>query len=111
MYHFAVWNLRFAFEEERLPQKERNYHRAQDAAQWTIYSGNAIFHSLDVDMFTKQEFGNLSRGPLFQGKHGLSRERWDFWKMKFRALSETDIPEKVKASAIRAVEQMEDQEK
>jgi hypothetical protein len=109
-YHFAVWSLRDALEEERLESKDRWYYRIRAAAQWIEQSGNMLFHSLSNAELTTRELNNMSNGPLYQDKGGLSKERWSFWKIKFRALAELDISEDVKAIAIRAAEQMEEKE-
>ncbi|KAJ5773241.1 hypothetical protein N7457_008137 [Penicillium paradoxum] len=54
------------------------------AAQWIEHSRDVIFHSLD----NLADFKDLIPGPLYTGKGGLSRERWEFWEARFRALAE-----------------------
>ena len=109
-YHFAVWSFRDALEEKELESKDCWYYRIRAAAQWIEQSGNMLFHSLSNTELTERDLNNMSNGLLYQGEGGLSKERWNFWKMKFRALAKLDVSEDVKAIAIRAAEQMEEKE-
>lgn len=53
------------------------------AVQWIEHSREIIFRSLD----NLTNLRDLRPGPLYTGKGGLSRERWDFWEARFRAFA------------------------
>jgi hypothetical protein len=48
-------------------------------------------------------------GPLWRGKHGFSKERWQLWKERFGDMSRTEleIGDEVRTSASEAVLMMQ----
>ena len=71
---------------ETEPSEHRDYFECQlrAAAQWIEHARDILFRSLD----NSSNFSILRSGPLYTGKKGLSRERWDFWEARLRALAE-----------------------
>ena len=64
------------------------------ATEWIIHSGptlrglaeeNDAFFA-DGDCADDDDFQDIPPGPLFDGRQGLSVQRWDFWKARFAAL-------------------------
>lgn len=116
--HMAIWTLRLALEDtpwtRQLPQavrpppgQARPNIRMLDglvpgAAQWITHAGPLIHSS-------QEEYGRLAQGgDLFQGKQGFSRERWNFWKARFRWVqSQGELREETRAIARKAAEAME----
>ncbi|KAI4124774.1 MAG: hypothetical protein LQ338_004633 [Usnochroma carphineum] len=81
------------------------------AAQYMIHAGELVFN--ECKKGTGQDLATTSplwatRGKLWTGPPGLSRERWDFWKGRFEeaAESEENIAEETKKTARTAVRAM-----
>ncbi|KAJ5998734.1 hypothetical protein N7451_006544 [Penicillium sp. IBT 35674x] len=82
--NFAVWSLNAALEEEIQDQKtlECNLVVAQE---WITQAGERILREASEQPSDK-ECRVMSAGSLFKGKAGLSLERWEFWKVRFREI-------------------------
>jgi hypothetical protein len=105
-WHFGVWSLRDALEEEKPRSKDLWEYRIRAAAQWIEQSRNILFRSLSTADLTERKLNHMANGPLYKGRSGLSQERWKFWETKFSELAELEVSEEVKAIAIRAAKQM-----
>ncbi|KGO41177.1 Protein of unknown function DUF3632 [Penicillium expansum] len=85
--HLTTWCFRDALEEEPLQAKELLECQIRAAVQWIEHSRDIIFHSLD----NLPNLRDLRPGPLYAGKEGLSRERWDFWEARFHDFAENGM--------------------
>jgi hypothetical protein len=106
---YAIWALRSALEDapwttppnidprydedtkarlrhESSPQVLDGY--VPPAAQWIFHAGRLIFGSADEYAASPTAGDPAAGGPLWTGKHGFCRERWDFWKRRFVWVSE-----------------------
>jgi hypothetical protein len=83
----TTWSFRDALEEELLQEEQLLECRIRAAAQWIEHSRDIIFHSLD----NLPDLRDLRPGPLYVGKGGLCRERWDFWKARFCTLADNGV--------------------
>ncbi|KAJ5959571.1 uncharacterized protein N7479_006721 [Penicillium vulpinum] len=86
-FHLTTLCFHDALEEEHIEAKEFLDCRIRASAQWIEHSRDIIFHSLDK----LPNLRYLKPGPLYFGKEGLSRERWEFWEARFRDLAENGI--------------------
>ncbi|KAJ5581519.1 hypothetical protein N7535_000139 [Penicillium sp. DV-2018c] len=98
---FALITLREALEtpaEEMAPVSLEPWVPA--AVAWISILGKEIYE-------WNEEFdGALGRGgPLWRGKYGFSKERWQFWRERFEYLSSTELVsgDELKKSASEAV--------
>lgn len=84
MFRLPPWCFSDALEEE--PSQRREFFECQirAAVQWIEHSRDILFRSLDA----LPNFQTLVPGPLYTGNGGLSRQRWDFWEARLRALAE-----------------------
>ncbi len=76
----GIWSLREALERRISPNSIQVLDGAvPGAAQWILRAGRLIRES-------DEELGQIALGgTLFRnGKPGFSRERWEFWKARFR---------------------------
>jgi hypothetical protein len=101
---YALWAFKDALETTTLARPIVNCYVIA-ATEWINHSGHALFKCLDV----KKLDGDTSNGTLYQGKTGMSRERWDFWKNRFRDVREkVDDDVKLRATAAaRAMDSIE----
>lgn len=72
------------------------------------YAGNLLFRgSVDSSFYTKSDQNQYSKGELYPGKGGFSRQRWDFWREAFENLARGDmVSEVTKVECQKAVDQM-----
>lgn len=108
-YHFGVWTLRDALEEnESLWQQERRdlaVCHVLAATQWIEFARHALYEYVATEgsevtdgsrvsngprPLAPKELGQIASGKLFNGPRGLSQERWEFWTNKFRNIAEAD---------------------
>ncbi|KAJ5131441.1 uncharacterized protein N7515_007480 [Penicillium bovifimosum] len=102
---FALITLREALEtptEELSPESLEALIPA--AAAWISILGKEIYE-------WNEEFdGALGRGgPLWEGRHGFSKERWQLWRKRFGDMARTElaIGDELKTSASEAVSMMQ----
>ncbi|KAJ5909753.1 hypothetical protein N7504_004396 [Penicillium tannophilum] len=82
--NFAVWSLNAALEDEIQDQKILVCNIAA-AQEWITQAGERIFREASEHPSDK-ECRVMSAGSLYEGKAGLSLERWEFWKKRFREI-------------------------
>ncbi|KAJ5797738.1 uncharacterized protein N7503_007034 [Penicillium pulvis] len=82
--NFAVWSLNAALEEEIQDQKILICNITV-AREWITQAGERIFREANEHPSDK-ECRVMSAGSLYNGKAGLSFERWEFWKKRFREI-------------------------
>ncbi|KAI1845540.1 hypothetical protein JX266_008398 [Neoarthrinium moseri] len=77
----------------------------QAASEYIIRAGENIFQRLDDPKFSELAFEG---GPLYTGPKGVNKERWDFWKKRFRECGEAlDTESGVRQRASEAAGKME----
>ncbi|KAI1857561.1 uncharacterized protein JN550_013194 [Neoarthrinium moseri] len=77
----------------------------QAASEYIIRAGENIFQRLDDPKFSELAFEG---GPLYTGPKGVNKERWDFWKKRFRECGEAlDTESGVRQRASEAADKME----
>lgn len=110
---FALITLRGALETPADQLSPENLEALiPAAAAWISILGSEIY-KWDED-FDGNSGTNLGRGgPLWKGKHGFCKERWQLWRERFEQLAGTDveIEEAVRASARDTAQLMESIEK
>ncbi|RYP14307.1 hypothetical protein DL765_006472 [Monosporascus sp. GIB2] len=101
---FALTPMRHALEES-VARKELAECRLRTAMQWIIYSRGALFRSIVSPSGNAPAGRNASVGSLYVGgEPGLSRSRWEFWKMRFGEIEkEKEGPLKAKIKEVIAM--------
>ncbi|RYO87407.1 hypothetical protein DL766_005452 [Monosporascus sp. MC13-8B] len=101
---FALTTMRHALEES-VSRKELAECRLRTAMQWIIYSREALFRSIVSPSGNAPAGRNASVGSLYVGGGpGLSRSRWEFWKMRFGEIEkEKEGPLKAKLKEVIAM--------
>ena len=84
--NYAIWQLRSTLEEPS-QRKEILNCEVSAAAQWMLQGGADLFKRLDGDL-SDEETRMTKPGSLYDGRAGLCRERWDFWKKRFADVGE-----------------------
>ncbi|KAI9768583.1 MAG: hypothetical protein M1840_004780 [Geoglossum simile] len=102
---FPVWSMHDALEKENPPGPLLDCHVAA-AAVWVAYSGSVLFGSISNEELSDRDLKLTAGGPLYNGRLGLSSERWQFWIMRFRKLSNR-LGREVQQAALDAAENME----
>jgi Protein of unknown function (DUF3632) len=97
--------MRVALEMEKPPGPLLDCHVAA-AAVWIAYSGSVLFGNISNEELSDRDLKSTTGGPLYNGRLGLSSERWRFWIMRFRKLS-NQLGREVQQSALDAAENME----
>lgn len=87
LFRLPTWCFSDALEEE--PSEINEFFECQIRAsvQWIEHSRDVLFRSLDK----LPNFQTLVPGPLYTGKGGLSRERWDFWEARLCVSAESGM--------------------
>lgn len=117
--YMAIWTLRAALEDDHLGdssgqtvagegqvQEVKSTHDINvsvvTALQWIRHAGHLIYHS-------QERLGLMGQGGRrWNGQRGFSRERWDFWKSRFRFFQEqVDVSRETRIAATVAVKTME----
>ena len=102
---YAIWELRAALEEPTKAKSIMNCEVAA-AAEWILHAEERLtgmFHE-DVGPVVARE---TEPGALYQGKAGLCRARWAFWKMRFAEIGNSkQVDEDVGEVALRAAQKM-----
>ncbi|KAI9773364.1 MAG: hypothetical protein M1840_007579 [Geoglossum simile] len=102
---FPLWSMRDALEMEKPPGPLLDCHVAA-AAVWIAYSGSVLFRNISNEELNDRDSKSTAGGPLYNGRLGLSSERWRFWIMRFRKLS-NQLGREVQQAALDAAENME----
>jgi Protein of unknown function (DUF3632) len=72
------------------------------AMEWILQGGEELFEHLTEDV-NKETARVTKHGILYQGKAGLCRARWEFWKMRFSEVSK-QVDDDVWERALRAAQ-------
>ena len=66
------------------------------AAQWILWYGQSLFKQVlsPTEKVYPETPEYDDRGPLYQGKRGLSLDRWHFWRDGFNAIASSGKEEK-----------------
>ena len=79
---YAIWSMRGTLETDVAADPLDNLLPA--SAAWILYAGKQLYNS-DQEWLPEPMKGDpASGGPLWDGKHGFCKERWAFWKKRFR---------------------------
>src|SRR5467141_2945290 len=102
---YPVWALR-ALEREYAIKELASCHIAS-ARQWIIISGLWIYgEALKARPLEESDVRATRGGPLYNGKVGLCRERWEFWKLRFSKVKD-EVDEEVAEMVQQALSEME----
>ena len=72
-----------------------------------LYAGKQLYQSEEEWLKNPREGDPASGGPLWTGKRGFCRERWEFWKKGFEGVAgREDVDEATRRIAKEAVEAM-----
>jgi hypothetical protein len=108
---FALWQVRYALEEETKYPEDKDC-RVAAAAQWIIHSGQSIFRMILTPDDLSPGSKALLPGRLYDGEAGYSLHRWRFWKERLKGLRETGLfLEEWNVMTDKAIEYMEVLEK
>ncbi|KAN0070846.1 Protein of unknown function (DUF3632) domain containing protein [Elaphomyces granulatus] len=102
----AMYELRTALEEEH-PAREVADCKISVASEWIIKSGMKLYSEAPLH---KDERWMNPTGPLYDGEAGISRERWQFWKLRFSEVKDKvdkDVAEMAQ-NAVCAMEKVEE---
>lgn len=102
----AMYELCTALEEEH-PAREVANCKISVASEWIIQSGMKLYSEAPLH---KDERWMNRTGPLYDGEAGISRERWQFWKLRFSEV-QNKVDKDVAEMAQKAVCAMEKAEK
>ena len=87
---FAIWGLRIALENPITNDDWKMEIRLIVAELWIIHSGDVLFKEMSsADLQDEDTARAIKPGPLCEKVLPRSRNRWDFWKNRFRELSGT----------------------
>jgi Protein of unknown function (DUF3632) len=107
----AASGIRYALEEEN-PREIANCN-VSVASEWIIQIGLHFFRAIqEIESRGEDEDTTIYQGkmfpvgPLYHGKIGLCRERWEFWKLRFSEI-QGQVDEEVSKMVQRAVDEME----
>ncbi len=78
---FAIWELREGLGEPTVAISIMNCNVIV-ATEWILQAGEHLFKR-QYEVVTEDEVQVAKQGTLYQGKIGLPRERWDFWRERF----------------------------
>lgn len=93
---FAIWGLRIALESPITNDYWKMETRLYVAEQWIIYSGDVLFKEMSsADLQDEDTARAIKPGSLCEKVLPRSRNRWDFWKNRFRELDGTFPSERV----------------
>ncbi|KAJ7597682.1 hypothetical protein C8J56DRAFT_326122 [Mycena floridula] len=113
---YGIWAMRYALEDDSIApdptavmkdgelKPEVLDQHVPAAAVWILYAGDRM-RNLSV----KGDEGSRSTrgGPLWEGKPGYSKERWNFWKERFSSFSERqDLAVETREISKQAAEKM-----
>ena len=93
---FALWTMRDALEHplaDSVAQTKRHNEPTMcsiPAAVRLVEVAGQLMYSWDHGFEHSALAASGSGGPLWGGKHGFCRERWDLWHQRFDALSIED---------------------
>ncbi|KAL1961897.1 hypothetical protein VTN77DRAFT_930 [Rasamsonia byssochlamydoides] len=102
--NFAIWTMRDALEQQNPPGPVLDCAVAT-ASEWIIHSHEVLFKQCANGDFGSEGSQSTLGGPLYNGNAGLSLDRWQFWKQRFRELSE-QVNGQVKQDAADAADNM-----
>ena len=102
--NYAIWQLRSALEE---PDQDKGALDCEvmAAAEWILQGGEELYKRFREDL-DEAETRMTKPGSLYQGKAGLCRQRWDFWKQRFTDVSQ-QVSEGVGKQALLAADRMQ----
>jgi hypothetical protein len=100
--NLAMYELRTALEEEH-PAREVANCKISVASEWIIKSGMKLYSEAPLH---KDERWMNPTGPLYDGEAGISRERWQFWKLRFSEV-QNKVDKDVAEMAVCAMEKAE----
>lgn len=87
---FAIWGLRIALENPITNDDWKMGTRLMVAELWILHSGDVLFKEMSsADLQDEDTARAIKPGPLCGKVLPRSRNRWDFWKNRFRELSGT----------------------
>ena len=87
---FAIWGLRIALENPVPNEFSKMEVRLYVAEQWIMHSGDVLFKEMSsADLQDEDTARAIKPGPLCEKVLPRSRNRWDFWKNRFRELNGT----------------------
>jgi hypothetical protein len=93
-------SLQFTLEQEPCMEWD-----LEGASEYILRAGSTIFEHLDDPRWTELGYEG---GPLYTGTRGVNKERWDFWKKRFRECGEAVSPgSKAQQKAIKAAQKMD----
>lgn len=79
------------------------------ASEYILRAGESIFERLNEPKFSEMAFKG---GPLYTGPGGVNKERWEFWKRRFRECGKAATEgSRAQQKALEAAERMEAIEK
>lgn len=102
--NFGIWELREGLEEPSQAKPVVNC-RVAVAAEWILRAGEGLFAQLSEKDLSDDDARITQGGTLYDGKAGLCRARWEFWKMRFAEVSK-QVDKDVAERAISAAEKM-----
>jgi Protein of unknown function (DUF3632) len=112
--NFALWELRDAL-ETKIDSKEMVSCKVSAASEWIIRCGKRLYKETlqrDVERLDAMQRDEAvpKGGPLYNGRPGFCRERWQFWKRRFSKVK-GEVDEAAAKMALEAVSAMERIEK
>jgi Protein of unknown function (DUF3632) len=75
------------------------------AAEWILHASQNLFRRLSEEDLSERDARGTQAGTLYQGKAGVCRARWEFWKMRLDEVS-SRVDEDVGERALRAAQEM-----
>ena len=85
---FAIWGLRIALENPITNDSWKMETRVIVAEAWIIHSGDVLFKEMSsADLQDEDTARAIKPGPLCEKVLPRSRNRWYFWKNRFRELN------------------------
>ncbi|KAI9771508.1 MAG: hypothetical protein M1840_002128 [Geoglossum simile] len=79
---FFIWSMHSALENQKPQGPLLDCHVAA-AAVWIAYGGSVLFKQITNEELSDRESRLTAGGSLYNGRLGLSLERWRFWKQRF----------------------------
>ena len=84
---FAIWGLRIALENPVTNDSRKMEVRLTAAQQWITFSGDVLFKEMSSAELQDEDTARaIKPGPLCEKVLPRSRDRWEFWKNRFREL-------------------------
>lgn len=105
--HWAAQTFRIVLEDDYNDRCALLDELVPVAAQYIFHAGRAVYDCED-EMVVPPKVENFTfPGPLWNGRQGLSKERWEFWKARFHTIGELDnVQEKTREVAKKAASDM-----